>query len=891
MINSFDDLRYRVKRLTNSDRLVMATVRPDEEAQSVSSPQNAEATELIARAMGYVDICARRNAEAVSSNPLILYRPRTGSGGRSVSRRAAKYLTGDAGVMRTKQNIMVAAEDDDFEIVDNHESVTIMERPNRWVRSGTDYRFAQQYAKELSGNSYGAWVAGEGALYTLNPAFVSILPDEDGDELICGYAYGRDTSAPMLLLPDEILHGTLFTDFRQPYYGVSWLNAIIDSADLWIATEAYLRKTMRSSGRPDLLIHFEGQYNSEQFERTKTSFYARIRQIMRGGKRSDDKGNIIVTGEHEGRPTAIPLGTPPKDMASVEIANDTERTIGNAAGIPETIYRMSDSNLASARTGEMTWKRDTIMPRCIREAEEMTEWLHANWPEAKDGGWFFAPENCVPTDREADERVALSGWQSGLVRRNEARVVLGYDPIEGRQGEELLDLQPAAQEAQSDPLFGLFGSPRPARTEPTQPSKPQGEGEVAAENLAEGEKLNGAQIEAALLILQRITEGTLARGAAIELLVALGIDRQRAVSMVDENRRDAEPPSEEEVPVKSHDPGDESDHEEAAKKEDETNGDAKKECDPSCSHDAKVWSQADAYAKTPDTLTGDGEREFAELREVYAGIVNVFDEQRKAVLGAMEDAPMGLKGSNPRRYAVKQFESFFDQWGITDVEKWAAAMSAATGEAIRREFAKRAIESLQLVYDEAPDEFRAEMPDPATINPDEWIIQDNRAAVITRRFADRYEESMLAASRTTAERLANTLSEGLEGGESLAELQDRVQVSFLEGDGVTVSESRAAKIARTEVAQAQTEGRIAGMAGSRVVKGYRFNKAVSACPICDAVEAEVGDRVFGVEEAMFPKGSSIQATDGRTYKFDYQDTIVPVHPNCRCSVRSVLIDL
>ena len=150
---------------------------------------------------------------------------------------------------------------------------------------------------------------------------------------------------------------------------------------------------------------------------------------------------------------------------------------------------------------------------------------------------------------------------------------------------------------------------------------------------------------------------------------------------------------------------------------------------------------------------------------------------------------------------------------------------------------------------------------------------------------------MLAASRTTAERLANTLSEGLEAGESLTGLQDRVQASFLEGDGVTVSEARAAKIARTEVAQAQTEGRIAGMAGSRVVKGYRFDKAVSACPICDAVEAEVGGKVFGVEEAMFPKGSSIQATDGRTYKFDYQDTIVPVHPNCRCAVRAVLIDL
>ena len=119
MIDSFDDLQYRTKRLANSDRLIMATVRPDEAARSPSQPQNAQAIDLLARAMGYVDICARKNAEAVSSNPLVLYRPR--SRGRAVSRRTALYLSGKSGIARTKQNIMVAAEDDEFEQVEQHE--------------------------------------------------------------------------------------------------------------------------------------------------------------------------------------------------------------------------------------------------------------------------------------------------------------------------------------------------------------------------------------------------------------------------------------------------------------------------------------------------------------------------------------------------------------------------------------------------------------------------------------------------------------------------------------------------------------------------------------------------------------------------------------------------
>jgi hypothetical protein len=886
MIDSFDDLQYRTKRLANSDRLIMATVRPDEAARSQSQPENALARDLLARAMGYVDICARKNAEAVSSNPIMLYKPRGSRGrGRSVSKRTALYLSGKSGVARTKQNIMVAAEDDEFEQVEQHESLDILERPNPWVRSGTDYRFAQQYAKELTGNSYAAWVAGENALYTLNPGFVSILPDEDGDGLILGYAYGRDTSSPMLLEPDEVLHGTLYTDFRQPYYGVSWLNAIVDSADLWIATESYLRKTMQSSGRPDLLIHFEGQYSPEQFTQTKDTFYARIRQIMRGGKREAEKGNIVVTGEHEGKPTAIPLGHPPKDMASVDIANDAERTIGNAAGIPETVYRMSDSNLASARTGEMVWKRDTIMPRCIREAEEMTEWLHANWPEAKDGKWFFAPENCVPQDREADERIALGGWQSGLVRRNEARVVLGYDPIEGATGEAFAEAMQAAGPS-PDPFASLFAPRQPREQEPVaQPVSAIG---GDAENLSEGEKLNGAQITGALAILERVTLGTLAPGAATELLVALGIDRNRASAMVTENKRDAKPVEElDKSPslAKSHDPGDETDH------------DRKKPKPCGCGTKSgpwlasKAWKNALAVDEAPDLGEQVEESESAALKLV-AAYQAAFEQMRDDIIALTEAAPMGLKGANPRRYRTKDaINDILRAWGINAPAKWAEKLFEDTRPLIEDEFFVIAGDQIQAIRSSVSGAVADAIP---TGEPRTIILQNDRAARAAEKFVERYQRDMDQVIATIAEDLAGTISEGLEGGESLREIQDRILNQYnAESEGITgtMSERRAATVARTEVARASTDGRIAGMAGSNVVRGYEFVKAAAACPICDAVETETRGKVFGIDEAIFPKGSSIVTTDGRQFKFDYDDTIVPIHPNCRCGVQPVLVDL
>ncbi len=821
MIDTLDDLQYRIKRLANNDRLVMATVRPNESAQAVASPENPEARDLLARAMGYVDICARKNAEAVSSNPLVLYRPRSGrTRGRAVSRRAAKYLSGELGIARTKQNVQIAAEDDDFEIVDVHESIVIMDRPNRWVRSSTDFRFAQQYAKELTGNSYAAWVAGENAMYTLNPQFVSVIPDEDGDELIGSYTYGRDTAAAMELFPDEILHGTLYTDFRQPYYGVSWLNAIIDTADLWIATEAYLRKTMRSSGRPDILLHFEGQYSPEQFNQTKRNFYARVRDIMRGGRRSEDKGNIIVTGEHEGRPTAIPLGTPPKDMASVEIANDAERTIGNAAGIPETVYRMSESNLASARTGEMVWKRDTIMPRCVREAEEMTEWLHANFPEAKDGEWFFAPENCVPADREADERVAIGGWQSGLIRRNEARTVLGYDPIEGDEGEVFFaDTQPK-QEAGSDPLAALFGT-RPAQAA----QQPQ--------------------------------------------------------------TREALPEA-----VKAHDPGDEDDAKPVEPKQPDKPapcGCGTKSGTPWLA--SKAWKDALAVDEAPD-LGDQVERSRESALKLVNAYNDVFERMRDEIIGLTEAAPMGLKGANPRRYRTKDaIGDILRAWGIAQPGKWADSLFEDTQPLIEDEFYIVAGEQIEAIRAGASSEVAESIP---TGDPRDMVLQSDRGAQAAAKFADRYRRDMDQVIATLADDLARNISEGLEQGESLRQIQDRILNLYnAESEGVagTMSQRRAATIARTEVSRASTDGRIAGMAGSNVVKGYEFIRAASACPVCSAVEAETRGKVFGLGEPIFPKGSSIVTASGSQFKFDYDDTIVPIHPNCRCGVQAVLVDM
>ena len=810
---AFDD---RMRR-DNLPAFIMSQVTSSEQSRSTNSSIDPEAMADVARAAGYVDVCAAKNAEKLAANPISLYRP--ARRGRSVRGRQGDYLRGKTATARTKFNEQVNADDDGYELVENHPALDVLRNPNPYLSNGVSLRFVLAYGREITGNSYAAYFPDDGVMYPMAPGYTKIIPNEDDGKLIADYVYGRDASAVMRLSPKMVHHQILRYDLTDPYKGRSWLAAIRDTADLWNRVGAYMSQLMLNHGRPDVLIHFDGHQTPEQWEQTQQSIFGRMRKAISRAT------GILMTNSREGSVSVNQLGLAPKDVEVVQILNEAEQIIWNAAGIPETVMRMADANRASADAGEYAWCKNTIMPRAIQEADEWTAWLHEWFPDTEAAGMFFAPDDCVPEDVERKERIAVQGWQSGILTRNESRALFGYEPVES--GNEFFKPQAGQVVPQSDPLAEFFGL--------------------------------SANAEPKLVVSRR---------------------------------------------KKEHAPGDESDHDKPKPVEEpdkpkaivETDPKAYHYWNPSGSHDAPEWSQAKDYAesidfaKTPESLTGEGERETRSLVGLFKAFERELLAQMDDVLKAMDGAPMGLKGAHPRRYAKTQFGNFFEAWGLTNIRGWAERMQSSTEDIVRQEFARRAVDSLNLIANDAPEAIAERIPDPVDDDLG-WLIEDNRAAQITRRYADRYAATMEGISQTTATMLARTLSRGLEEGEGLNQLQDRVRAAFLNGDKQTIAQSRAARIARTEIAQAQSEGRIAGMAGSRVVRGYEFVMAVGACPICQAVRNQMEGKVFGIDEHMFKKGDQITATDGRIYKFDYQDTIVPIHPNCRCEVRPVLVEL
>ena len=146
-------------------------------------------------------------------------------------------------------------------------------------------------------------------------------------------------------------------------------------------------------------------------------------------------------------------------------------------------------------------------------------------------------------------------------------------------------------------------------------------------------------------------------------------------------------------------------------------------------------------------------------------------------------------------------------------------------------------------------------------------------------FAERLARSV---GETTAQKVADTLSQGLDAGESIQQLTQRVE------DAGVFNPKRAEMIARTESSEAYQQGNM--RAWKEVgIERKEFLLAPNACEFCRAVAKEYEGRSIPIDEPFVPKGSTITGVDGGTLKADYRDiTSANIHPHCRCTIVPVV---
>lgn len=135
-------------------------------------------------------------------------------------------------------------------------------------------------------------------------------------------------------------------------------------------------------------------------------------------------------------------------------------------------------------------------------------------------------------------------------------------------------------------------------------------------------------------------------------------------------------------------------------------------------------------------------------------------------------------------------------------------------------------------------------------------------------------------NQETLDRLSRTLAEGIEDGENLTKLRNRVHEVY-----DNLERYRADRLARTETLKASNDATNWAYKQTGYVKAKEWYANPGACEICDVFQG----KIVGLDDTYATVGQNIEYTDldgnDKTYAIDYDDIDnPPVHPNCRCTI-------
>lgn len=680
--------------------------------------RTAEMRELQERAHGTALTGAMLVARTLSDVPIRLYRAR---GGRKAMRPGyAKHL-GDHRKVGRKAAYFADRAGKVEEVLD-HPVLDLLMTPNP-VQSASMFWTLTNANKILFGNGYAA-LTSETHLVSLLAPYVRVIPD-DGDNLIRYYEYAKEVTRPIEIDPIEMMHLRCMPSMDQPFLGFGPLHNLIAEVDLDDAAMGAEIARWENGGSPSGIVSLKSA-TPQQIEDTQNIF-----EQMYSGVRN--AGRFIFTADA----SVTQLGKP-NEMGYVEGLGVVTTRILAALGIPESLYRLNDANLASSRTGHLQFMSQTIQPHAADNAEQMT-FSMLPWFGLTPGEYFFAPDDVVPEDMEAKRLNAQVYVGAGVMTINEARAELQLAPIDG--GDELrvngIPLDDVAG------ATGGFFAPPPVIANDDDEAEPKEDKPVRGPKIEE-QALNGAQIAQLSSLATQVQLGEMPKEAARAIGYAAfpGVPPEKIDAIFDKLIEGAAKPQE---------GGDDS---ESPKDE----GAAK----------ALAWPEADPYAvgepcgictkNAGEVIESTGEEEYEALR---AEVAEWFD---------------GI-GRDLGRYVSSD--------GSVNLESAEADLLSRISPHLEAAFRSGAFGSLDKLIEagflEADDDGAFTLE-----NVDATAYLEERGNLIIEQVRG-----------TTEEALGNRLAEGVRSGESLGDLIPGVREAFAEA-----TPARAEAIARTEVSNA-----------------------------------------------------------------------------------------
>lgn len=286
--------------------------------------------------------------------------------------------------------------------------------------------------------------------------------------------------------------------------------------------------------------------------------------------------------------------------------------------------------------------------------------------------------------------------------------------------------------------------------------------------------------------------------------------------------------------------------------------------------------------------------------DLVDGLDSVFQAYKRDVVSQMEANP---SGKQYKGYRVKSVESevrrLMQLWGMANIGDLAQQMFDAADPPLKRTENESVREGLAWVASARPDvvenvPLSAAEGDESDL-PAEFGLGNPRAAQILERRRTGLLRAMQESAATLSSNIGNALAEGVGAGENIDKLSRRVQGVFdaETPEGQVLSRARAERIARTETAEAQTEGQIAGMKATNLNVRKVWRLAPNACEFCRAVDRDFGPngKSVDIDDNFLEAGpnTTVRGVDGGLMKVNFRNIRgAPLHPHCRCDIEILI---
>jgi len=454
-----------------TDRLAyMNASVPAWQTAQMSTRKTRSFSGLMDRFNGWVYASAQIIARSCSAQTIKLYSRRPANGAKalhptgSVHSMKSAFLRGqlEAKPSTYVQRKAMAMQGDMVEVFD-HPILTLLDNPSPEM-DGYTLAIQRFLNLQLTGNAYLHPIISETLgvpieLWNMQSDMVSIIPDGQLD-LVDHYDYGRLPNI-VHFRKDEVLHEKQ-PNPSDPFYGRGWVSACLDAIDLLASMDNYEQNVLDNQARPDWAVMVKEHLTDSQYQRLMQQIEKQL-----GGKNNRSRP-FIFEGGIDGKPMSFS----PQDLAFASGEERKVEVIAAISGVPVSMLKANDPNLASAREGSLGFLRNTVRPYLVLDEQFLNRQLLPLFGQYADD-LFLCYDDPVAIDKQMQATLDASDAAAGIRTRNEIRLERGLEPVVG--GDELLvpagsvPIDVAIEQARNPaPMFGAFSASNEETKAPKQ---------------------------------------------------------------------------------------------------------------------------------------------------------------------------------------------------------------------------------------------------------------------------------------------------------------------------------------------------------------------------------------------------------------------------------------